>query len=119
MKGNHNKQRYKAITVGQNFDDVYSDLVKKTKPRYRHLLDEYINWDVRTPIGYDKDGVPHIVKHTYRSRLAYNMIFINKEGVLEYHETLEDLLIFYKNKMRENKLKKLLLEDFFIELVLV
>lgn len=106
-------RNYLKTKIGQNFDDIYSDMIKKTKPKYRHLLDQYLEWVIKKPTYYIKE-IPYCTQCGYFSKgMLYEKFYINKEGILEYHETKEDLELYAQNKYRQNKLKRILYENLF------
>lgn len=109
-------KKYLKSKIGEKWDDVYSDMVKKTNPKYRHLLEKYVwDWDNPYKSIYYINGVAHRQTPHYRS-LRYrinkgkcvNIIYVDDNGVLNYHETEKDLLSYSKNRLREKKLERIL-----------
>jgi len=107
--------KYLKSKIGENWNDVYTDMIKKTKPKYRYLLDYYISYgNPHKNITYI-DEIPYITKYLYRrSRTPTNYgecvekIYIDVDGILTYHETEEDMLGVAKYKLRQKKLKRIL-----------
>jgi len=89
--------------IGKDWNDVYSEILKKIKKKYRHNIDYCITWFVHiTPI-YDKDFIPR----DNRGRILDGRLFIDKNNILVC-KTEEELLIESKQLKRREKLKKIL-----------
>jgi len=103
---------YLKTKIEQNWDDIYSDLIKKTRPRYRYLLDKELDWFIQKPKYYINE-VPYGKRYSYHDNIMSGVFYNDKEGYLRYFDTKEDLLFYAKNKLRENKLKRLFDETIF------
>lgn len=108
-------EKYLKSKIGEYWDDVYSDMIKKTKPKYRHLLDEYISFGNPAIPSYYFDFIPCKISW-YKNNFSdmcviFNEVYINIDGILTYNETLEETLIIAKNDTRKEKLKRILMEN--------
>lgn len=94
--------------VNNNWDDIYSELIKKTKPRYRYLLDNYLDWQISEPLFFEH--VPY-KKRGYYSRpgsgIMLELFFVDEQNILRYYETEEEVLKQANILIRIDKLKKL------------
>lgn len=105
---------YLKTKIGQNWDNIYSDLIKKTKPKYRYLLNKELDWYIQKPKFYEKE-VPYGKKYSH-DNIMVKVYFVDKEGYLRYFDSKENIFIYAKNKLRENKLKRLFNETIFYDI---
>ncbi len=109
-------KKYLISKIGEQWDDVYVDMIKKTKPKYRYLLNNYISYgNPHKHITYI-DEIPYITKYMsnnsnryYRRSIVEN-VYVDIDGILTYHETEEDMLNVAKYRLRQKKLKRILEE---------
>ena len=83
--------------LGQNWDDIYSEIVKKIEPNFRYEIDRTINWMVDKPI-YDDDFIPR----DQRGRILSDYFFIDMNNIL-VRKPKDELLfdaIKYKRKIK-------------------
>jgi hypothetical protein len=88
--------------IGEDWNDIYSEILKKIKKRYRSNMDYSIKWYVHIPI-YDEDFIPR----DNRGRMLNEILFIDMNNILSY-KTKEDILIESKKLKRKEKLRKIL-----------
>lgn len=89
--------------IGQDWDIIYSEILTKTKKKYRYQIDRYINLYISYPI-YNEEYVPRSVGGYL---LMYNF-FIDINNKLRHIDNKEELLNFSKKVTREQKLIKLI-----------
>jgi hypothetical protein len=99
-------KKYLKEKIGECFDDIYSDLISKTRPRYRHLLERDLSC-VFTIVNYYEKEVPHKIRFS-RDSILYGEYYLDKNNKIRYFETKNELLIYAKNKYRQKKLERIL-----------
>jgi hypothetical protein len=95
---------YKFIEskIGCDWNEVYSEILTKTKKKYRNEIENTIKWAIKRPI-YDENYIP---RDTY-GRILKNFIYINLENKIV--RMSEDEILREANKyLRKDKMKKLL-----------
>jgi len=97
--------------ICEDWNDIYSELISKTKPKHRWLLDKEIGW-VITDIIWLKDNTPYTKKSWIRNKLPVNRFFIDLDNKIRYFETEEEIKNWILNKKRVKKLEKILSEEF-------
>lgn len=104
-------KNYLKEKVGDCFDDIYSDIIKKTMPKYRHLLDETLDWFIEKVSYYEK-GVPFRTdcnySYNYPDRFIILNYYVDYDGLLQKFNSKEELFTYAKNKYRQKKLERLL-----------
>lgn len=88
--------------IGENWNDVYSELLTKIEPKFRYYIDNSLEWIVQIPI-YDEDLIP---RSRYGDVLGYR-IFIDMNNILTF-KSKEELIFNAKRTVRLEKLKKIL-----------
>jgi hypothetical protein len=88
--------------VGENWDDVYSEIVKKIKPKYRHAI-EYTLVHRLNSFIFDENFIPRYPS----GRIASDTLFIDMNNILCY-KNKEELLLDSKKYIRSQKLKDIL-----------
>jgi len=93
--------------IGQDWNDVYSEILKKTKKKYRHDIDDCLGgsgwfYMVKTPI-YDEDMIPR----DENGRILRNIIFVDYNNILT-KKSEEELLVDSKRYIRKIKMMKIL-----------
>jgi hypothetical protein len=100
--------KYLLTKIDQSWNDIYADMIKKTKPKYRYLLDDYLNYK----FFYNFIIVKSIPQSIYPYP-RYNIVdkpFLY-DGTLKLLKTKQELEIFTKNIKREQKLNRILESD--------
>jgi len=87
--------------IGCDWDDVYSEIIKKCKKKYRYFL-HYYDWLPYIPI-YDKNFIP---RNRY-GRILTDCIFIDINNKVS-KKTEQEILIDSKKYVRREKIKKML-----------
>jgi hypothetical protein len=96
--------KYLLTKIDQSWDDIYADMIKKTKPKYRHLLDDYLDYKFFNGFIIVK-AIPQSIRYT-----IINKPFLY-DGTLRLLKTKQELEIFTKNVKREQKLNRILESD--------
>lgn len=88
--------------IGCDWDDVYSELLKKIKSNYRHSLDYYLK-GITSEVIYDDEYIPH----SRYGRILSDRIFVdlNNKVVLK---SKEELISDSKKILRSQKLKEII-----------
>ena len=94
--------------IGCDWNDVYTDLISKTNPRYRHLLERDLIYEPIRPTEIINER-PYYYKWFYRrDALLIKRVYIDSDNTLQFFETVEELNEYCKIKMRQKKLERLL-----------
>jgi len=93
---------YIEENVNRDWNEIYSEIIKKVRPKYRYQLEDYLNWFVGKVI-IDDDYIPYL----RRNRMAIDWIFVDEEGILRNYETKKDILDMARRKIRRDKLLKI------------
>jgi len=96
--------KYLEENINRDWDEIYSDVIKKIKPKYRYQLEDYLDWYVCDVMIIDY--IPYIGKYN-RSRMAINWLFVDEEGILRNYKTKKDILDMARRKIRRDKLIKI------------
>ena len=105
---NFNTDDYLKKYVGSDWNDVYSDMISKTNPRYRHLLESDLRYTpIRPTVFIDEKPYSYRWYHR-RDALLINRVYIDSDNILQFFETEEELIEHCKYKMRHKKLERLL-----------
>lgn len=97
--------------VGENWDDVYSELLKKTENKYHWVLNRDLDRYVITKELIFINNIPYLLYgFTYRPgrRFLYDVLFIDENNIISYYETKEDLINEYKMRILRKKLERIL-----------
>lgn len=104
-------KKYLKEKLGEDWNDLYSDILSKTKPKYRHILEEDINYLISRNIKWENE-VPYNLTYWRRVSPIYGRYFIDKQNKIRYFEEEEDLLRWAKMNLIQRKLERILNEDF-------
>jgi len=88
--------------VGQNWDDIYSEILKKIRKNRRYTIDYTINWFVVLHPIYN-DFIPK----NNRGQILIDRLFVDMDNILVI-KTNEQLLIDSKKYLRKKKIQKIL-----------
>jgi hypothetical protein len=93
-------RKYFKTKVGENWDDVYSDMLSKLKEKYKYEYRENSKWNyfIETKIII-VDDLPY---NTW-GHLTVNCVFVDENNILSYYETEEALKTEYKIRLRKKK----------------
>lgn len=89
--------------IGEKWDNVYSEILTKIKPKFRHQMHWNLEWMIYN-IVYTKDFKPY----GKWDRLLINSVFIDENNILRQYNSEEDLLIDSKKKIRREKIRRIL-----------
>jgi len=93
--------------IGCLWDDVYSEIIKKTKKKFRREIDNSIECYVFLHSFYDEDYLPYAIPRYSRAKVLNDQLFINLDGIL-VKKTMEELLHESKRLLRQEKLRRIL-----------
>jgi len=96
--------KYIEENMNRDWNDVYSEIIKKVRPKYRYQLEEYLNWYVGKVVIVDY--VPYVGSY-HNSRLAVDWIFVDEDNIIRNYETKKDILDMARRKIRRDKLLKI------------
>ena len=85
-----------------DWDDVYSEILKKTKSNYRYSLEDYLKI-ITSDVIYDDEYIP---RGKY-GKILSDTIFVNMNNVLTYKSN-EELISESKRILRNHKLKEII-----------
>jgi len=92
--------------IGQDWNDVYSEIVKKTPNKFRRFLDDDVSWIIKTPI-YDDDYIPKIASYGVRYNICSDRLYIDLDNIIRYDS--KDVLLKKSNKIiRKIKLQQII-----------
>ena len=89
--------------IGKKWDDVYSEILTKIKPKFRFQLEESLDWLLYDVI-YSDDFKPY----NSWGVLLVERFFIDDKKILRQYNTEEELLLDAKRKLRRQKMIQLL-----------
>ena len=100
--------KYLKEKIGVCFDDIYTDLISKTKPKHRYLLDDTLDWFLTKVVYYEKE-VPYSTKYwRHGDNVIFGHFYLDRDRKVRYFETKNELIIYARNKYRQKKLKRIL-----------
>lgn len=88
--------------VGENWDDVYSEILKKIKPKYRADIEHTLSHNITNYI-YDEKNIPRYPS----GKIASYTLFVDMNNVLCY-KSEKEILLDSKKYIRVQKLKEIL-----------
>lgn len=94
--------------LGLDWNDIYSEVIKKIEPKFRHEIDRTLDWMVYKPI-YDDDFIPR----DKRGGILSEVFFVDMNNVL-VRKAREELLsdaIKYKRKIKLEQILESQKED--------
>lgn len=91
--------------INQDWNDIYSEIIKKTSPKFRWLLEDFLRWQIQIPIFIEH--TPYHKRWTRNCDILLHNYFIDENNLLRYYETEEDLLKDVRILIRIDKLEKL------------
>lgn len=98
---------YIKSNANKNWNIVYSDILKKIKPKYRHKFENFLKWTIYECIYINYE--PYIKKAYWNNNLKspIKRIFIDDDNILRYYKTEKELKEYSLKKIRKQKLLKL------------
>jgi len=88
--------------IGENWDDVYSEIIKKVKPKYRKDIEYDIRYHIKEVI-YDDRYIP---RSPYGNVLS-NKLYVDFNNIVCYKD-MQEIMIDSKKMIRYQKLKELM-----------
>jgi len=89
--------------IGENWNDVYSEILTKIKKKYRQPIDDSLKYYVTRQVIYDEDFIPR----TSTGRMLYDEIFIDLNNII-VKKTKEEILLEAKQLRRKRKLLEII-----------
>lgn len=100
--------KYLYENVDRNWNDIYSEVIKKTRPRFRYLLDDYLGWTLTKNIIFE-EHIPYIYHWFGRtSGIVLERFFIDENNILRYYTSEEEAMKNAQILVRQDKIKKLI-----------
>ena len=92
--------------VDKPWADVYTEIISKTKPKYRQLMEQELNWYLKT-FFYDEHYVPWLCLYGGNIKKLVFFYFIDPDYILRRFETEDGLMSFAKKLERRAKMNKI------------
>jgi hypothetical protein len=100
-------EKFIESKIGCDWNDVYSEIVKKTKKKFRNEVENTIEYCVVKNVFYDENFIPYGVTYRYgKTKILNDRIFIDNNNIL-VRKTLEEILLEAKKLLRKEKLRKI------------
>jgi len=96
--------------IGYNWDDIYSELLSKTKGKYKYKLRENGErwWLIETTIVYNNDKHP---PRNIKGNILINILFVDENNIISYYNSPHKIITEYRNRILIKKLKSILRID--------
>lgn len=88
--------------IGGKWSDIYSEIISKTKPKFRYQLEQSLEWMLDDPI-YDNE----FILRDLRGRKFIDKLFIDENGILNIFNNENEIMSHSKRKLRKEKLNKI------------
>lgn len=98
-------EKFIESKIGCDWDDVYSEIISKTKPKFRKEIDQAIDYYVIRIVFYE-DFIPYGARYG-KIRILNDLIFIDNNNILT-RKTLEEIMLESKQQIRKEKLKQII-----------
>lgn len=96
-------QEFIKSKIGENWNDIYSEIIKKTQFKFRMYLDSDIDYIIQTPM-YDDDYIPKIIGYGLNSyKMCDDRLYIDLNNIICF-KSRDEILIDSKNYLRKLKL---------------
>ena len=89
--------------IGYDWNDIYTEIILKTKTKFRYHLEKELSWHVQNPI-YDKNFIPR----TKYGNLFVGYFYINENNKLSIYKTKEELFLDSTRKKRKEKMLRII-----------
>jgi hypothetical protein len=94
--------------IGQNWNDVYSEILTKIENSKRWRIDLILDWLIQKPVSIDKNGIAYSKRFYWSGGVLLKQLYIDKFNVLRWYDTKEEMMSDYKKCIRQEKLKRIL-----------
>jgi len=91
--------------IGENWNDVYSEILKKVQHNFKYLLDNDLKYLIRRPIYYD-DYIPMDTYRYYRTSICSDRLYIDLNNIICY-KSKDEILSESKRIVRKLKLQEI------------
>lgn len=93
--------------IGEKWDDVYSEIIKKIKKKFRTEIESCIDYYVVRNTHYDENFIPRYMKYYKNRDILINHPFVDINGILVI-KSEQEILSDSKRYIRFKKLEELL-----------
>jgi len=93
--------------IDQPWADVYKEIISKTKPKHRQLMEATLDWYFRENFYYDEHYVPWLCLYGRVVKKLISYYFIDPDYILRCFETEDGLMSFAKRLERRAKMSKI------------
>lgn len=90
--------------INCKWNDIYSKILKKIKPKNRWMLNDYLSWYICTV--HIVDYTPYLSRY-HSNKIAYGCLFIDEDGILRKYNSEKEIKEMTLKKIRRDKLLKL------------
>ena len=102
------EKKFIESKIGCDWDDVYSEIVSKTKPKFRKEIEDSIDYYIVKNVFYDENFIPRGMRHRRgKYQILNDRIFIDNNNIL-VKKTLEEIMFESTQLLRREKLRKIM-----------
>jgi hypothetical protein len=102
-------EKFIESKIGSDWNDVYSEIISKTKPKFRKEIETTIDYCIVKNVFYDENFIPYGRTYRYgKNKILNDRIFIDNNNIL-IRKTLEEIMLESKKLLRREKLRQILL----------
>ena len=95
-------QEFIKSKIGEDWNDVYSEIIKKTPYKFRMFLDDDLGWIIKRPMYYDDDYIPKLVSYGGNGIICYDRLYVDLDNIIRC-DSKE--VLFKKSKKIIRKIK--------------
>ena len=104
-------EKFIESKIGCDWNDIYSEIIKKTKKKFRKYIETTIDYCIVKNVFYDENFIPYGKTYRYgKTKILYDRIFIDNNNIL-VRKTLEEIMSESKKLLRKEKLRQILLSQ--------
>lgn len=98
-------EEFISSKIGEDWNDVYSEIIKKIQPKYRYLLENDLRYIIRRPL-YDDGYIPIDTYRSYRRSICCDVLYIDLNNIICY-KSKDELISDSKRIIRKLKLQEI------------
>jgi len=91
--------------IGEDWNDIYSEIITKIKPKYRYLLKFDLNYIICKPMYYD-DYIPYDNRSYRRHSICCDRLYVDLNNIICY-KSKDEILSDSKRIVRKLKLQEI------------
>ena len=91
--------------IGEDWNDVYSEILKKIKKNYKYLLESDLNYLIKRPI-FNDDYIPLDNSFYRRGSICSDRLYVDLNNIICY-KSKDEILSDSKKLVRKLKLQKI------------